>query len=402
MLGRYAWMWLSPTRRSQCGSSRFKKSFIYNSINKNNNFNDDIDTEVIKSKIKSKLCIFMEGLLEKAVELNNELVKKKRDIEIKLVLLKNLNGVCNNLFEESEDLKEKLLKEDENTDLMTASNGNDKIKLDDIYCSFTSFLNHLERFQKSDKNNAQKRSLKQKMLAAEHSLKQYNLLKPHYLVHSVNLGKYLNVSKVNEAIKQGGLPKSHKFQIGRHKKLMSVYVLERKKKKKLSRRAGGVEVAGYVYNQLNFCAYKHVLQNWKFEPPSTIKEETKTTASIAVANEDKTIKNSLKIPSTVLSLSCTPRLTLANSWTYKLTKGVTLSGFAMHMRVMWASIRWEEMYQEYPPMGLLQTEDAVENTTTTCKLIKRRILTPKFDPVNYKVCSFYSVTIGSLNFFPFS
>ena len=368
MTGRHAWMWIGPTRRSRA---------------KNSNIKSSKDGSGDRGRVSGDGSL-IEGLLERREEFEGELMSKKRVVETKLQLLKKLTGACAGRGVASDSITETSA----TTSNIPTPNGIDssaakgiKIKLDDAYHSFSTFLNALERYNKKENNSMLKKSLTQKVILAEASLHLLNRLQPQDLTYTVNAGVLQRSTRATEAARQGGLPKSHRFQVGRCRRLVSVYVLEKAKKRKLARKGGAVEVSGYVYHPSNFCAYKHLLQNWKSDSNNHVGGVDTTSQR---SGKGHTSKGSSKHHT--FSLSCAPRPTLVNACLYKLTTQATLSSVALHLRVLWACLRWEELYQSFPASGLLHLEHPVDpSSTTTCKLIKRRVLTPKFDPISYKV-----------------
>ncbi|XP_053308876.1 nucleosome-remodeling factor subunit BPTF isoform X2 [Spea bombifrons] len=125
------------------------------------------------------------------------------------------------------------------------------------------------------------------------------------------------------------LPSYRKFVTKSSKK--SIFVLPNDDLKKLSRKGGIREVTGFSYNA------KPVLDIWPY--PS-------------------------------------PRPTFGITWRYRLQTVKSLAGVSMMLRLLWASLRWDDMAAKPPPGGGITRTETSETEITTTEIIKRRDVSP--------------------------
>lgn len=130
-------------------------------------------------------------------------------------------------------------------------------------------------------------------------------------------------NKKGKTIKKGSLPVCQKFQTGSGKK--SIFVLEKCELRRLARKAGHKEAAGFNYN----CKMNHV--NWPYPCPRPI---------------------------------------FKTGWRYRTQILKTLAAAGLQLRLLWASIRWDDMAVK-PPAGGTNTI-STESEITTTELLKRR------------------------------
>ncbi|XP_073516429.1 nucleosome-remodeling factor subunit BPTF isoform X3 [Phyllobates terribilis] len=142
----------------------------------------------------------------------------------------------------------------------------------------------------------------------------------------VRLSKF---SKPKKSRSGTALPSYRKFVTKSNKK--SIFVLPLDDLKKLSRRGGIREVPSFSYSA------KPVHDIWPY--PS-------------------------------------PRPTFGIAWRYRLQTVKTLAGFSLMLRLLWASLRWDDMIAKPPPGGGITRTESSETEITTTEIIKRRDVGP--------------------------
>ena len=125
-----------------------------------------------------------------------------------------------------------------------------------------------------------------------------------------------------------GLPSCHKFMVQKNGR-KSIFVLEKHEARKLARKEGKRETPGFKYD----CKMTNV--NWIYP--------------------------------------C-PRPTFKTCWRYRTQKLTTLSCVASQLRVLWASLRWDDLAVK-PPSGGTNTV-TTETDITTQEVLKRRDIGP--------------------------
>ncbi|KAM4691162.1 nucleosome-remodeling factor subunit BPTF [Rhinophrynus dorsalis] len=125
------------------------------------------------------------------------------------------------------------------------------------------------------------------------------------------------------------LPSYRKFVTKSSKK--SIFVLPNDDLKKISRKGGIREVPGFNYNA------KPVQDIWPY--PS-------------------------------------PRPTFGITWRYRLQTVKSLAGVSLMLRLLWASLRWDDMASKPPPGGGITRTETSETEITTTEIIKRRDVGP--------------------------
>ncbi|XP_073435899.1 nucleosome-remodeling factor subunit BPTF isoform X3 [Dendrobates tinctorius] len=142
----------------------------------------------------------------------------------------------------------------------------------------------------------------------------------------VRLSKF---SKPKKSRSGTALPSYRKFVTKSNKK--SIFVLPLDDLKKLSRRGGIREVPFFSYNA------KPVHDIWPY--PS-------------------------------------PRPTFGITWRYRLQTVKSLAGVSLMLRLLWASLRWDDMIAKPPPGGGITRTESSETEITTTEIIKRRDVGP--------------------------
>ncbi|WAQ96933.1 NU301-like protein [Mya arenaria] len=143
----------------------------------------------------------------------------------------------------------------------------------------------------------------------------------------VQLLKLAKAGVKKKAQKKTSLPVVQKFLTPSG--FRNLFVLEKWEAKKLSRKAGKIEVHGFKYD----CKMNNV--DWLYP--------------------------------------C-PRPLFKTSFKYRLNTIKSLAAAGLHLRVFWASVRWDDM-QTKPPAGGTNTS-STETEITTTELLKRRDIAP--------------------------
>ncbi|XP_077110815.1 nucleosome-remodeling factor subunit BPTF isoform X2 [Ranitomeya variabilis] len=136
-------------------------------------------------------------------------------------------------------------------------------------------------------------------------------------------------SKPKKSRSGTALPSYRKFVTKSNKK--SIFVLPLDDLKKLSRRGGIREVPFFSYNA------KPVHDIWPY--PS-------------------------------------PRPTFGITWRYRLQTVKSLAGVSLMLRLLWASLRWDDMIAKPPPGGGITRTESSETEIITTEIIKRREVGP--------------------------
>ncbi|KAM3923213.1 nucleosome-remodeling factor subunit BPTF [Leptodactylus fuscus] len=141
--------------------------------------------------------------------------------------------------------------------------------------------------------------------------------------------RLMKFSKPKKSRSGTALPSYRKFVTKSNKK--SIFVLPTDDLKKLSRRGGMREVPYFSYNA------KPVHDIWPY--PS-------------------------------------PRPTFGITWRYRLQTVKSLAGVSLMLRLLWASLRWDDMAAKPPPGGSITRTESSETEITTTEIIKRRDVGP--------------------------
>ncbi|XP_069807678.1 nucleosome-remodeling factor subunit BPTF isoform X3 [Dendropsophus ebraccatus] len=141
--------------------------------------------------------------------------------------------------------------------------------------------------------------------------------------------RLMKFSKTKKSRSGTALPSYRKFVTKSNKK--SIFVLPNDDLKKLSRRGGIREVPFFSYNA------KAVHDIWPY--PS-------------------------------------PRPTFGITWRYRLQTVKSLAGVSLMLRLLWASIRWDDMAAKPPPGGGITRTESSETEIITTEIIKRRDVGP--------------------------
>ncbi|XP_040293358.1 nucleosome-remodeling factor subunit BPTF isoform X2 [Bufo bufo] len=141
--------------------------------------------------------------------------------------------------------------------------------------------------------------------------------------------RLMKFSKPRKSRSGTALPSYRKFVTKSSKK--SIFVLPNDDLKKLSRRGGIREVPYFSYNA------KPVHDIWPY--PS-------------------------------------PRPTFGITWRYRLQTVKSLAGVSLMLRLLWASLRWDDMVAKPPPGGGITRTESTETEITTTEIIKRRDVGP--------------------------
>ena len=128
-------------------------------------------------------------------------------------------------------------------------------------------------------------------------------------------------------IKKGSLPQCHKYMT--KSKMRSLFVLEKPYLKKLARKAGRKETVGFKYD----CKMNNV--NWPYP--------------------------------------C-PRPQFKTAWRFRTQTLKNLAAAALQLRIIWSSLRWDDLSQK-PQAGGTNTV-TTETDITTTELLKRRDIGP--------------------------
>ncbi|CAH2291942.1 nucleosome-remodeling factor subunit BPTF-like isoform X7 [Pelobates cultripes] len=161
---------------------------------------------------------------------------------------------------------------------------------------------------------------------ASNVLCSMTLSKEYSTKDRVRLIKFTRAKKTRSGT---ALPSYRKFVTKSSKK--SIFVLPNDDLKKLSRRGGIREVSGFNYNA------KPVQDIWPY--PS-------------------------------------PRPTFGITWRYRLQTVKSLAGVSLMLRLLWASLRWDDMAAKPPPGGGITRTETSETEITTTEIIKRRDVAP--------------------------
>lgn len=132
-----------------------------------------------------------------------------------------------------------------------------------------------------------------------------------------------SMPKNRSVIKKGALPPVHKFIAP--SSIRSIMVIDKYDQRNLSRHAGKIETPGFNYS----CKMNNV--NW-FYP-------------------------------------C-PRPHFKIGWRYRMQQASSLASVALQLRILWASLRWDDL-QVKPPQGGTNTT-TTETDITTTEVLKRR------------------------------
>ncbi|XP_019372105.1 PREDICTED: nucleosome-remodeling factor subunit BPTF [Gavialis gangeticus] len=141
--------------------------------------------------------------------------------------------------------------------------------------------------------------------------------------------KLMKFSKPKKARSGTALPSYRKFVTKSSKK--SIFVLPNDDLKKLARKGGIREVPYFNYNA------KPAVDIWPY--PS-------------------------------------PRPTFGITWRYRLQTVKSLAGVSLMLRLLWASLRWDDMAAKAPPGGGTTRTETSETEITTTEIIKRRDVGP--------------------------
>ncbi|KAG8445955.1 hypothetical protein GDO86_013721 [Hymenochirus boettgeri] len=141
--------------------------------------------------------------------------------------------------------------------------------------------------------------------------------------------KLIKFTKPKKMRSGTALPSYRKFVTKSSKK--SIFVLPNDDLKKLCRKGGIKEVLGFNYNA------KPVQDIWPY--PS-------------------------------------PRPTFGITWRYRLQTVRSLAGVSLMLRLLWASLRWDDMAAKPPPGGAITRTETSETEITTTEIIKRRDVGP--------------------------
>ncbi|XP_049634752.1 nucleosome-remodeling factor subunit BPTF isoform X3 [Suncus etruscus] len=141
--------------------------------------------------------------------------------------------------------------------------------------------------------------------------------------------KLMKFSRPKKTRSGTALPSYRKFVTKSSKK--SIFVLPNDDLKKLARKGGIREVPYFNYNA------KPALDIWPY--PS-------------------------------------PRPTFGITWRYRLQTVKSLAGVSLMLRLLWASLRWDDMAAKAPPGGATTRTETSETEITTTEIIKRRDVGP--------------------------
>ncbi|KAG9470855.1 hypothetical protein GDO78_016589 [Eleutherodactylus coqui] len=144
-----------------------------------------------------------------------------------------------------------------------------------------------------------------------------------------DLVRLMKFSRPKKSRSGTALPSYRKFVTKSNKK--SIFVLPNDDLKTLSRRGGIREVPFFSYNA------KPVHDIWPY--PS-------------------------------------PRPTFGITWRYRLQTVKSLAGVSLMLRLLWASLRWDDMATKPPPGGGITRTESSETEITTTEIIKRRDVGP--------------------------
>ena len=136
-----------------------------------------------------------------------------------------------------------------------------------------------------------------------------------------------SVPKNRSIIKKGTLPAVHKFLAPSCKR--SIMVVDKYFLRNLARRSGKWEVPGYHYS----CKMNNV--NWPY---------------------------------------VCPRPHFVTAWRYRMQQATSLAMVALQLRILWASLRWDDL-QIKPPQGGTNTI-TTESDITTTEVLKKRDVGP--------------------------
>lgn len=143
----------------------------------------------------------------------------------------------------------------------------------------------------------------------------------------IKLIKYAKFGQKSPAKKKASLPSCHKFLTPFGSR--SLFVLDRSELKKLSRKGGRMETKGFNYN----CKMNNV--NWIYP--------------------------------------C-PRPLFRTTWRYRTQTVKSYGAAALQLRILWATLRWDDMSIKAPAGGTNTVSTETEITTT--ELLKRRDVGP--------------------------
>ncbi|KAE8577384.1 hypothetical protein XENTR_v10004559 [Xenopus tropicalis] len=162
--------------------------------------------------------------------------------------------------------------------------------------------------------------------AAGTILSSVTVSKEYSTKDKVKLIKFTRPKKMRSGT---ALPSYRKFVTKSNKK--SIFVLPNDELKRLCRKGGIREVPGFNYNA------KPVQDIWPY--PS-------------------------------------PRPTFGITWRYRLQTVKSLAGVSLMLRLLWASLRWDDMAAKPPPGGGITKTETSESEITTTEIIKRRDVGP--------------------------
>ena len=142
----------------------------------------------------------------------------------------------------------------------------------------------------------------------------------------ITLMKVTKTGVKKKGAKKTSLPPPHKFKCNSGK---SLFILEKWESRRLARKSGKVEVSGFKYD----CKMSNV--SWPYP--------------------------------------C-PRPLFKTAFKYRIQTIKSLAGAALHLRILWACIRWDDMATKSPAGGTNTVSTETEITTT--ELLKRRDIGP--------------------------
>lgn len=368
--GLHSWYWVSPVRASK--KRRPNHTPIPRPLNGENllpngtsSENADLVNQIfdVERWLNSKTPLsnttpstkYLNGLLKKRLQLNEQLEGLITNVQ-EILAKVDLKG----------DLPEgqtpaPLSSNDHNVDVQN-DNAHDKLK------SIESVDNEpIEISKQPEKNTFQSLDSVTKRLESVLQMSSPDLGMTNSLKDLKDLLDAIHSTKLRVSLKKlfpsqrsknvnGGLPMAHYFEVKKQKRRTDIFVLDKEKLRRLARRSGVMEVPGFNYSSSgSFCPL--------------------------IAQALSKIN-----PGSSRFVGC-PRANFQTSWRFRTRMASNLSYLALQLKVLYACIRWNDMYSSYPSNGILVVDGAEHGTddVTTYEMLDKRTVTSEFDPVSYRV-----------------
>ena len=367
--GLHSWYWVSPVRASKKSRPIHQSSLQppdgkSPSANGNSNENTNLDNQIFDVEqwlnLKTPLADttpstkYLNGLLKRRLQLNEQvesLINNVQEMLTEADLQEGKTSSCPPLSNDNHNVDV----ENDNThdkskpieNVVNESNEKSKQLERDTFQSLDSITKRIEAV-------LQTRSLADKGVTNNVEDLKGLLDTIHSTKLRVSLKKLLPSQRSKNI--NGGLPMAHYFEVKKQKRRTDILVLDKEKLQRLARRSGVMEVPGFNYpSSGSFCPL--------------------------VAQALSKIN-----PGSSRFVGC-PRANFHTSWRFRTRMASNLSYLALQLKVLYACIRWDDMYSSYPSNGILVVDGAEHGTDdlTTYEMLDKRTIISEFDPVSYRV-----------------